>query len=181
MKAYVEDVALRKRNPFMTAEANEWQIDAKDLSIVREVGSGSMGTVYEGTWKGMVVAIKRLSERSLSDEKMVDLFARECNLMAVMHHPNVLLFVGTVINPTLRQMLIVTEFCEHGNLHSYLHSRATMNWKRRFEFGTDIARGMLYIHEKAGIIQRDLKSDNVLVAENYRLKVSPYLYHPSIY
>ncbi len=79
-----------------------------------------MGTVYLGEWKGNKVAIKKLNEASQKDEKMVEMFARECNLMSQMHHPNVLMFIGIVIQPEQRKMLIVTEFCEFGNLYRYL-------------------------------------------------------------
>ena len=107
------------------------------------------------------MAIKKLHESKLEDELMIRIFTRECKLMSKIHHHNVVGFIGAVIQPEIQQMAMVIEYCEHGTLYSFLHSNSPMNWKMRFEFGTDIARGMLYIHQRAGIIQRDLKTGTI--------------------
>lgn len=41
-----------------------WQIISNsDLEELRELGSGTFGTVYHGKWRGTDVAIKRINDR----------------------------------------------------------------------------------------------------------------------
>lgn len=57
-----------------------WQIIMNsDLEELRELGSGTFGTVYHGKWRGTDVAIKRINDRCFSgkpldQERMVRLF-----------------------------------------------------------------------------------------------------------
>jgi serine/threonine protein kinase len=43
----------------------------------------------------------------------------------------------------------------------------------RLSFATDIARALAYLHAHS-IIHRDLKGENLLITENYRLKVCDF-------
>ena len=49
-----------------------------------------------------------------------------------------------------------------------------MNWRMRLSMAIDTARGMHYLHRRAGIIQRDLKSANLLVDEYYNIKIADF-------
>ena len=54
-----------------------WQIiENEDLEELRELGSGTFGTVYHGKWRGSDVAIKRIKKscftgRSSEQERLV--------------------------------------------------------------------------------------------------------------
>ena len=85
------------------------------------------------------------------------------------------MFVGAVFDKERCEYCLVTEFCEHGDLASYLaDSEKPMNWKLRFIMCMDIARAMMYLHHKAGIIQRDLKSENLLIHEDFHVKLGDF-------
>ena len=71
--------------------------------------------------------------------------------MSTLHHPNVLMFIGAVMDPDAGNICLVTELCVKGDLYTYLHDPETrMTWKRRLIMATDVARGMLYLHRRAG-------------------------------
>ncbi len=75
-----------------------------EIRLLGLVGKGSYGSVYAGLWRGSRVAIKKLSvppprqHRSRfeaeTDRKTVNTFYREIDVLARLHHPNVLLFMG---------------------------------------------------------------------------------------
>lgn len=131
--------------------------------------------VHEGEWHGTKVAVKKLVGQWLKNEDMVMRFREEINLMSTLHHPNVLMFIGAVMDPDAGNICLVTELCVHGDLYTFLHAPETkMTWKLRLIMATDIARGMLYLHRRAGIIQRDLKTANCLLDEHYHIKIADF-------
>ena len=77
---------------------------------------------------------------------------------------------------------IVTEYCARGSLHAVLQAAsadprkaAELTWSRRISMAADCCRGMLYLHSRRPpIIHRDLKSANLLVTANWKLKVSDF-------
>ena len=91
------------------------------------IGQGNVGCVYEGWWHGTHVAIKKLLGSWLFDETMVDRFREEISLMSTLHHPNILMFIGAVLDKSpdddiLSKMntkesasiSLVTEYCKFG-------------------------------------------------------------------
>lgn len=86
----------------------------------------------------------------------------------------VLVFIGAVVNPVAGNLSLVTEVCGKGDLYSYLHSSEKINWATRISLATDVAQGMHYLHGGAGIIQRDLKSTNLLLDDYYTVKIADF-------
>jgi serine/threonine protein kinase len=60
------------------------------------------------------------------------------------------------------------------SLYDFIHSEVKMNWKFRLNMAIDIARGMHYLHARANVIQRDLKSANILVDSNLVGKIADF-------
>ena len=71
---------------------------------------------------------------------------------------------------------IVTEFVSRGSLYSILHDPSvTLSMKLKIRFALDAARGMLYLHSfNPPLIHRDLKSHNILVTEDWSLKICDF-------
>ncbi|KAF7834802.1 putative serine/threonine-protein kinase SIS8 [Senna tora] len=76
-------------------------INNEDLDELRELGSGTFGTLYHGKWRGTDVAIKRIKKscftgRSSEQERLTVEFCREADILSKLHHPNVVAFYGVV-------------------------------------------------------------------------------------
>ncbi|HRX80365.1 MAG TPA: protein kinase, partial [Pirellulaceae bacterium] len=67
-----------------------------DLRIVREIGRGGMGIVYEAEQEslGRRVAVKVLPKQSLLDDKHLRRFRREAKTAAKLHHTNIVPILG---------------------------------------------------------------------------------------
>lgn len=67
-----------------------------DFKIVREIGRGGMGVVYEAIQESLNrrVALKLLPRHSLLDEKQLRRFRREAELTASLHHTNIVPVFG---------------------------------------------------------------------------------------
>ncbi|CAL0310261.1 unnamed protein product [Lupinus luteus] len=139
-----------------------------DLEELRELGSGTFGTVYHGKWRGSDVAIKRIKKscfagRSSEQERLTVEFWREADILSKLHHPNVVAFYGVVQDGPGATLATVTEFMVDGSLrHVLLRKDRPLDRRKRLIIAMDAAFGMEYLHSK-NIVHFDLKCDNLLV------------------
>ncbi|KAJ3698975.1 hypothetical protein LUZ61_002680 [Rhynchospora tenuis] len=143
-------------------------IKNSDLEELRELGSGTFGTVYHGKWRGTDVAIKRINDRCFAgkaseQERLRTDFWNEACKLASLHHPNVVAFYGVVLDGPGGSVATVTEYMANGSLRQALQRNdKILDRRRRLVIAMDVAFGMEYLHGK-NIVHFDLKSDNLLV------------------
>ncbi|CAM9499846.1 unnamed protein product [Chrysoparadoxa australica] len=147
----------------------DWEVPYQEIRFTEKVGEGSYGSVYHGYWLGTGVAIKVLHDQ-LSQSR-TEKFVEEIAIMTQLHHPNVVLFLGACIE--LRHFLIVMEYLPI-DLFSLLRSDVHMELIICHRLSADIARGMKYLHRRVNLIQRDLKSKNIMVDDNFNGKICDF-------
>eukprot|EP00735_Rhodelphis_limneticus_P013193 TRINITY_DN6751_c0_g1::TRINITY_DN6751_c0_g1_i1::g.3057::m.3057 TRINITY_DN6751_c0_g1::TRINITY_DN6751_c0_g1_i1::g.3057 ORF type:complete len:380 (-),score=98.22,sp/Q9C9U5/SIS8_ARATH/41.18/2e-70,Pkinase_Tyr/PF07714.12/8.2e-66,Pkinase/PF00069.20/2.5e-60,APH/PF01636.18/3.4e+03,APH/PF01636.18/0.0021 TRINITY_DN6751_c0_g1_i1:100-1155(-) len=144
-----------------------------ELKMEQRIGIGGFGEVFKGVWRGTDVAIKKLLDQQATEDLLRE-FVSEISTLASVQHPNIVLLMGWCASP----LCIVTEYCAGGSLWRILRKReslAPLALKRVLAFSLDIARGVNFLHSASPpIIHRDLKSPNVLVDSNHRLKISDF-------
>ncbi|GFP91055.1 serine/threonine-protein kinase edr1 [Phtheirospermum japonicum] len=139
-----------------------------DLEELRELGSGTYGTVYYGKWRGTDVAIKRLKKACFSgrlseQERLTKDFWREARILSNLHHPNVVAFYGVVPDGAGGTLATVAEFMANGSLRTALIKKdKLLDHRKKLIIAMDAAFGMEYLHSK-NIVHFDLKCDNLLV------------------
>jgi serine/threonine protein kinase len=151
----------------------EWEIQYSELTFGPRIGRGGYGEVYRGMWSGTEVAIKMLFTDNMSAKLITDL-RNEVELLCKLRHPNIVLFMGACTEP--ETPCIVTEYLGRGSLANILLDESVeMDWGLRLQIGIDCARGMAYLHSRHPvIIHRDLKTDNLLVDDNWQVKVADF-------
>ena len=149
-------------------------VTMKELTLGERIGRGTFGEVYRATWRGAVVAVKKLAAQTISED-FVREFEKEVSLMRSLRSPNVLQFLGSAFQPP-NNICIVMEYMSRGSLYSILHNYTTvLDWELVLRMVADTARGMLYLHTcRPPVIHRDLKSHNLLVDEFWRVKVCDF-------
>ncbi|ESQ36007.1 hypothetical protein EUTSA_v10006727mg [Eutrema salsugineum] len=155
------------------AEVGECEIPWKDLVIGERIGLGSYGEVYHADWNGTEVAVKKFLDQDFSGDALAE-FRREVRIMRRLRHPNVVFFLGAVTRPP--NLSIVTEFLPRGSLYRILHRpKSQIDERRRIKMALDVAMGMNCLHTSTPtIVHRDLKTPNLLVDNNWNVKVGDF-------
>ncbi len=135
------------------------------------LGAGGMGVVYRAldTKLNRPVAIKLLSD-DLADAAARHRFQREAQTASSLNHPHIVTVydVGEVDG---RQYL-VTEFVDGGTLKDWAQA-SKRTWRQIIELLIGVADGLAAAHD-AGIVHRDIKPVNILVAQNGYAKLADF-------
>ena len=132
-----------------------------DYDIVREVGRGGMGVIYEARQKGLSrrVALKMIRDSRFRTEEDLVRFQTESEAAAALEHPNIVPVyrVGTVEGMPFFTMKLVRggslkEALENGKMKPAESARVALA----------IANGVSFAHQR-GILHRDLKPANILL------------------
>ncbi|KAF7129731.1 hypothetical protein RHSIM_Rhsim10G0140400 [Rhododendron simsii] len=140
-----------------------------------ELGRGASGTVYKGVipYNQKVVAVKKLEKALAEGERE---FQREIRVIGRTHHRNLVQLIGYCLDGPNK--LLVFEYMSNGSLADFLftHEKPQPNWDEKVEIARDIARGILYLHEECEtqIIHCDIKSQNILMDEQWCAKISDF-------
>jgi serine/threonine protein kinase/ABC-type phosphate transport system substrate-binding protein len=158
----------------LLASANlcPWIIAYDEIDLGENVGAGSYAVVYRGRWRGVDVAVKRFANQRVDERQRIDFYA-ETAALSVVHHPYVVAFVGACV--VLPNLCVVTEFVKRGSMRRVLDdSNAKITWLERMRMLRTAAVGVAYLHNTVGIVHRDLKSSNLLVTDDYSVKVADF-------
>lgn len=148
-----------------------YRLNHTDLIQEEQIGKGASAVVYSGIYKptGEKVAIKRLNCEELNLQELQH-YQNEITVLASNNHSSVISFIGATVS---YPYCIVTKWMPNGNLFDALHKNNTMNPTDLTIALYDIARGLNCIHSN-GYIHRDLKSPNILLDSENRIKICDF-------
>ncbi|GMJ04455.1 hypothetical protein like AT1G70740 [Hibiscus trionum] len=141
----------------------------------QKLGEGGFGPVYKGKLDdGREIAVKKLSHSSNQGKRE---FENEARLLARVQHRNVVNILGYCVHG--QEKLLVYEFVTNESLDKLLfksNRKSELDWKRRHEIISGVARGLLYLHEDSHnrIIHRDIKAGNILIDDKWIPKIADF-------
>jgi serine/threonine-protein kinase len=143
-------------------------------SIVRRIGEGGMGTVYEGVHEGLGkrVAIKTLHAAGARSEELIGRFIREGKAAARIQHPNVVDVVD--VGAVEGMPYLIMEYLEGQDLGAALEHDAPMTSGAIADLMMPVVSALTAVHE-AGIVHRDLKPDNIFITRSKGGALEPKL------
>jgi serine/threonine-protein kinase len=134
--------------------------------IVRLIGEGGMGSVYEAehTLIGRPVAVKVLHGDFADSPDALERFRREARAATAIRHPNIIEITDMGMTST-GQPFLVMELLEGVSLATLLAAASPMPTARTVDLMSQVLDALEAAHEK-GIVHRDLKPDNVFIVQD---------------
>ena len=141
-------------------QKNEGVPELTGFRIVKELGRGGMGVVYEAVEDalGRRVALKALPLQAAARPQWLDRFRREAKAAARLHHTNIVPVFG---------------IGEQNGVHYYvmqaidgvsLEKRPVADMRQMATWGLKIAEALAHAHA-LGVLHRDIKPSNILIDE----------------
>mmetsp|Transcript_9438 Transcript_9438/g.16212 ORF Transcript_9438/g.16212 Transcript_9438/m.16212 type:complete len:288 (+) Transcript_9438:56-919(+) len=138
--------------------------------IIKKIGDGSFAQAWVAKWHMANVAVKIMSLD-------LDTFRPEFNFNCMLHHPNVVRFLGAAVNNQIGQTALIMELCENQSLCRLIEKAGPvptqLPWSRRLALAFDASCGMVYLHAR-GVLHNDFKSSNLLIDRAWRCKVCDF-------
>lgn len=139
---------------------------ADRYQIVDTIGDGAMGMIYSGIdlETSENVAIKALKLDVVGREpSIIARFEREGEALRQLNHPNIVKILATVHEG--ENYYLIMEYIKSGSLDDLLEKVPRLTIKQVLKLGLGIADALTHTHEM-GIIHRDIKPGNILIAED---------------
>jgi eukaryotic-like serine/threonine-protein kinase len=143
--------------------------------IERELGSGSMGSVYLAHFKdkpGQRVALKFVGVGISVSQKALDRFEREAEILKQLRHPNIVRLIGHGRHQK-KHPYYAMEYVEGQTLSEVLSRRGRLPWEEVVALGKQLCAALQHAHEQ-GIIHRDVKPSNLMVLRDGTLKLTDF-------
>ncbi len=140
-----------------------------DFEIVRPLGRGGLGAVYEATHliSRRTEALKVVLPEQAGTPEMAERFRREIQLLASLNHPN----IASLHNAFLHagQLVMVMELVAGEDLR-ILSRRTRIPLPLLLDYAAQALAGLAYAHSR-GVVHRDLKPANIMVTPTNLVKL----------
>src|SRR5258708_3648458 len=138
--------------------------------VLERLGSGGMGSVFLCEHKLMrcMRAIKILPAAKAQDEAALGRFYREARAVAAIDHPNIVHAYDIDQDESLH--FLVMEYVDGASLQELVKKAGPLSVLRACHYIRQSAIGLDHAH-RAGLVHRDVKPGNILVARDGTVKI----------
>jgi len=141
--------------------------------LERELGRGGMGVVYlaRDTQLDRPVALKFLGSLVDGNEEFRQRFLREARAAAQVSHPNIVAIYD--ISASEGKAYIAMEYIDGPNLYKYLQRKGKLEPREAVNIVGQACSALDAIHQ-CGIVHRDIKPDNIVLAKGGLVKLMDF-------
>jgi serine/threonine protein kinase len=147
-------------------------INFEELTLQTKVGEGGFGEVFLGTWNGKKIAVKKLSVKHYKNRENICRFINEINVISSLRHPNIVLYIGASIDKD--DYYMITEYLPRGSLFDYMRKeKSKFTEREQINIAYEMAVALNYLHSRS-VVHCDLKSSNILIDDNWKIKIGDF-------
>jgi serine/threonine protein kinase/Tfp pilus assembly protein PilF len=146
-------------------------------TILEKLGEGGMGVVYKAhdTKLDRYVALKFLPQQITVSEEDKARFLQEAKAISALNHTNIATIFD--IDDADGKKFLVLEYISGGTMKSQLNRRKTADQELSISevigYSIQMAEGLAHAH-RHGIVHRDIKSDNVMLTDEGKVKITDF-------
>ncbi len=131
--------------------------------ILDTLGQGGMGVVYRARdlVTGRVCAIKLMAKHLITNPSAKRRFLREANLLMQLRHPNIVRILARGEHDG--QVYMALELLDGESLKKVIRREGALPWRTALVIARDMVAALEEVHA-IGVVHRDVKSDNVMLA-----------------
>lgn len=135
----------------------------EDYKIIREVGRGGMGCVYEAEDAfGRKIALKMMSAKAAAHPDYRDMFEHEVTALKRLDSSSVVRIVGRPFSDADGNLFLPMEFVEGKTITQIVKENGPFSEKDAISVFVKLLDAFSHIHEK-GCIHRDVKPSNIMI------------------
>jgi len=154
-------------------DLDKYKLISKRYKIIKKIASGGMADVFLGVDLKLdrKVAIKILSASNARDKNFVARFKGEAQILAGLNHPNIVqVYDWGEFNSSY---FICMEYIEGENLKEIIEKKGAIPPDTAVDYAIQIS-GALHMAHKNNLIHRDIKSQNILITSEGKVKVTDF-------
>ena len=144
----------------------------------QELGSGSYGSVVKATLDRVPCAAKIVHRIFLNTndpgrEDFVARFEQECSILRELKHPCIVKFLCVIHDLNTNMPILLMELMKESLTKFLEDSPSDLPYHMQVNIAYDIALAVAHLHTN-GILHRDLSSNNILLNDIYKAKVTDF-------
>ncbi len=145
------------------------------FTILRRLGRGGMGAVYEGHDPALDrrVAIKTLTSDAIADAESRGRFEREARAAAKLAHPNIVTVYELGNFGGKEKPYIVMEYLEGTDVASLISGSRGLPLAEALDIVIQLCRALDFAHQK-GVVHRDVKPANLRFLDDGQIKIMDF-------
>ena len=157
----IQPCVLSENRPQTTGlSKDEWEIDRRQIRVIKKLTDSEFGEVWEGLWNTNIpIAVKVHKPLIMTAQD----FLQTAALMKKLHHPKIIQLYGVCTKE--EPLYIITELMKHNSLLDYLRGEGrSIKHPQLIDMASQVAEGMAYL-EKQNCVHRNLTATNILVGD----------------
>eukprot|EP00485_Elphidium_margaritaceum_P014462 CAMPEP_0202728150 /NCGR_PEP_ID=MMETSP1385-20130828/185480_1 /ASSEMBLY_ACC=CAM_ASM_000861 /TAXON_ID=933848 /ORGANISM="Elphidium margaritaceum" /LENGTH=471 /DNA_ID=CAMNT_0049394397 /DNA_START=96 /DNA_END=1511 /DNA_ORIENTATION=- len=149
------------------------KLTLKDFSLVKVIGKGAFGEVriVRGKHDNLAYAMKTMRKKDMVAKNQVTHVQAERDLMAAANNPWLVTLNYSFQDDTY--LYLVMEFCGGGDLMTILMREDILSETQTKFYIAELGAAINAVHELQ-FVHRDLKPDNILIANSGHIKLSDF-------
>ncbi|RNA10222.1 serine threonine- kinase 10-like [Brachionus plicatilis] len=161
-------IEYARENSLLLKVQNPFEI----WKLTKLIGIGAFGKIFrvENIYDGIEAAMKVINTDEYFDlDNLID----EIEIMIKCRHKNICNFYDSFVYDS--KIYIIMEFCEFGSLDSIM-CKLNRNFNEneiRF-IVRQVLEALVFLHETAFVIHRDIKAANILLTKNGKIKLTDF-------